>query len=405
MPKRDRLPDDLKELCGLCRAGKLFAIQDWITAGKPHEPPPGHWQTTPFRVALQTGFHSLVELFLRAGVGQDEKDRGLWRAVFDRKFALVELLARYGADYRSVDNLTVIDCREPAIMKWFVERGLDLETGSPIAHAFRYGHRDFLGVFLDVKDRVPTAVKQASMALRHVAGEGNLKWVSLLLWAGADPRLPVPDCDGREDSEEFYSTAIEAAVFGGHAEVVKKFKLDPVKDDLVKLLEYSALPCNSDLTKMILGLLPQDQIASAAASIAINNAMHQLGWGLEPDSPWGFGYDRAESALKCMAVLAEHGGRWNPADVYEWTCLRRALAKTNVHRAVSTLNRLLDSHVIDQQVFVKVMSTPKMREILGATMPAVFRLRRLMQLLGAARRGTIFRAGTLQPNTVRKADV
>ena len=45
---------------------------------------------------------------------------------------------------------------------------------------------------MSVRDTVPTANRQATMALRYHAADGNLKWVSLLLWAGADPRLPVP---------------------------------------------------------------------------------------------------------------------------------------------------------------------------------------------------------------------
>ena len=60
MPRREALPDDLKELCSLCRAGKLFAVQEWIEAGKRYRLPEGNFTTSPLRVSIQSGFHSLV---------------------------------------------------------------------------------------------------------------------------------------------------------------------------------------------------------------------------------------------------------------------------------------------------------------------------------------------------------
>jgi len=161
VPHRAPLPDDLKQLCGLCREGKLFAVQDWITTGRRYQPSAGHWRTTPFAVAIQTGFHSLVELLLRAGIEQSERDLALRRAIEDRKFELAKLLHAYGANPETVDVQTVIDCRDPPIIRWFVGRGLDLETGNPIAYAFRWGHRDFLGVYMDIRDHVPSASKLA----------------------------------------------------------------------------------------------------------------------------------------------------------------------------------------------------------------------------------------------------
>ena len=48
---------------------------------------------------------------------------------------------------------------------------------------------------MGLRDTLPSARLQATMALRLHAREGNLKWVSLLMWAGADPHLSVPDLE------------------------------------------------------------------------------------------------------------------------------------------------------------------------------------------------------------------
>jgi ankyrin repeat protein len=77
---------------------------------------------------------------------------------------------------------------------------------------------------MDLRDRVPSARRQAAMALRVHAREGNLKWVSLLLWAGADPRLRVAIRNEREpgtETEEDGGTALEDAVIYGQAEAIK----------------------------------------------------------------------------------------------------------------------------------------------------------------------------------------
>jgi hypothetical protein len=226
MSKREKLPDDLKELCSLCRAGKLFAVQQWFRDGRPYRMPPGNFATSPIRTAIDSGFHSLAEVLLQEGaVDQEEKNDALIRAIDSRNFDLVELLTQYGADPRTVDFDTVLWSRHPQIMRWFVANGLDLESGYPIANAFRYKHREFLGVYMSVRDTVPTARRQATMALRYHAADGNLKWVSLLLWTGADPRLPVPRLEDSDVDEDDVETALVAAVRRGQFDVVRKSEL------------------------------------------------------------------------------------------------------------------------------------------------------------------------------------
>jgi hypothetical protein len=73
MAKREELPDDLKELCSLCRAGKLFAVQARIREGKTLSSPSGNFTTSPLRTAIDTGFHSLVEVLLQAETATGEK--------------------------------------------------------------------------------------------------------------------------------------------------------------------------------------------------------------------------------------------------------------------------------------------------------------------------------------------
>jgi hypothetical protein len=140
----------------------------------------------------------------------------------------VELLTQYGADVNAIDPEEVFWSRHPGIIRWFIANGMDLESSEWIAKAFRDKHREFLGIYMGLRDQVPSARKQAAMALRRHAEEGNLKWVSLLLWAGADPRLAVPRIDRRDWEEEAEAeTALHEAVRHGQVEIVKKIGIDP----------------------------------------------------------------------------------------------------------------------------------------------------------------------------------
>lgn len=65
-----------KLLLGLCRAGKLYEIERWIASGKSLRTP-RDVKKTPLQVAIDLGFHSLIELLVRNEDSQEEKDKAL----------------------------------------------------------------------------------------------------------------------------------------------------------------------------------------------------------------------------------------------------------------------------------------------------------------------------------------
>jgi hypothetical protein len=370
MAKRDKLPDDLKEFCGLCRAGKLFAVQQWIRDGRPCRMPAGNFATSPMRIAIEQGFHSLVEVLLQENVlDHEEKNDALVRAVESRNLDLVEVLIQYGADPCTVDFDTVLWSRHPAIMRLFIARGLDLESNYAIARAFQDKHREFLGVYLSVRDQLPTAAKQAAMALRYHAAAGNLKWVSLLLWAGADPRLPVAQLDDSEVDEDLQDSALATAVRFGQVEVVKRIKIDPVRDDVTALAQATSyIWCNPNMIELLISLGADVRNQTGA----INSAFSAFEWSLDPIFR---SYTRIDEALRCIEILAAHGARWRPVDGYQFSCLRRALVKVATYDAAQYLQRIIKAGAIEQSIFQELMRTPRMKDILKQSSPGAIKLR------------------------------
>ena len=68
--------DESKALLALCRAGKLHDAERWIAWGKSIITSPSI-KKTPLLTAIDTVFHSLVELVVRNEPGQEQKDRAL----------------------------------------------------------------------------------------------------------------------------------------------------------------------------------------------------------------------------------------------------------------------------------------------------------------------------------------
>ena len=165
---------------------------------------------------MELGFHSLIELLIRHEERLEVKNEALANAVERKRFDVVELLVSYGADIRSVPLSDVLLTWEPRMMAFFLDRSADVITDAPFAVAFREKIRTVLRRYVEYKKAHPELAaslqEQADRALRHFCNEGDLKWISLLLWAGANPRSRGRDLDDRwADDPECHTTALKEA--------------------------------------------------------------------------------------------------------------------------------------------------------------------------------------------------
>src|ERR1700691_2711596 len=110
---------DAELLVALCQKGKLYEVEKWIRAGKSLRVP-RECDTTPLRIALERGFHSLVELLAGNDVGQEAKNQALLDAVTHRNFEFVELLLKLGAAISSVPFAEVLLSWDPRLIRFFL---------------------------------------------------------------------------------------------------------------------------------------------------------------------------------------------------------------------------------------------------------------------------------------------
>jgi hypothetical protein len=121
------------------------------------------------------------------------------------------------------------------------------------------------------------------MALRQFCQDGNLKWVSLLMWAGADPRSRGPALDDVEHiaDPEWHTTAFHEASASGNVEILRRLK--PTRaDDLVGMLERAAFSAHQDVMALLLDLGANRNDKNDGGSTALEASIRHLGW--EPDS-------------------------------------------------------------------------------------------------------------------------
>jgi hypothetical protein len=373
---RNEIPEPLtleegELLLGLCRAGKLYEIEKWIASGKSLRTP-REVMKTPLQIATDLEFHSLVELLVRNEDSQDEKDKALREVVSKRRLDLVQLLVDNGAQVRSVPLTDVLLTWEPSLIRFFLENGADVITGSPFAVAFGDKIRTALRPFVNYKEAHPEIAvslqAQADRALRHFACEGDMKWISLMIWAGANPRTRGPTVNDRfENDPECHTTALKEACQKGNLEVLNKLKVDPRQDDLAALLHSAALSTSKEVIQHLLRLGANPNNKANGGSSALDRCLWHFGFGRF--DPYGnkrlVSKYEARETLDCIQALVEKGALWRVEDRREMISLRQTLCKCDPAITVELVKLFARHKASAEDALEKLLDAPRMREHLS----------------------------------------
>jgi len=366
---------EAKELLRWCKTGRLFEIQNWIASGN-SLCVPAELKTAPLKVALDTGFHSLVELLVRNEESQDVKNRALQQAVSMKRLDLIELLVSHGGEVRSVPFIEVLYVWDPNIIRYFLDQGADFITDSPFGLAFREKIRTALRPWRECREKYPDHAAQlegqADRALRHFCFEGDLKWVSLLMWAGADPRSRGPVFDDYEDDPDGFSTAFDAATYCDDVQVLKRLKPDAKRDDIDTLLKNAAGGGRAGLVEYLLELGAESNDKANGGSSALDDCLR----GFRYEAPINFyqtDYGRRPKAskykvserLKTQQLLLEQGALWRPDDKHQLTDARRGLFECEPDVTLELIGQMMKHRACDEGMIHNLLRTPAMRKHLA----------------------------------------
>ena len=364
----------------LCREGRLFELQAWVASGKPLSVP-AYYRQTPLHVALETGFHSLIEFLLQNQEVQSGKDDLLEQATWRGNVSIMQLALRHGASVGSVPFQHVIETWNRGIAQLFLEHGADPVTNAPFARAFLARVKAGLGIYLDCKRARPDLADalqfQADMALRQACQDGDLKWVSLLMWLGANPRtkgLVTEDLDTPDgaDDPDYRQSALEIACRQRNPDILKRLKPDPAVDDL-QVLASAVSPYGSSpetvayLVKLGANVNDKSDGGSTLLEGALRNFAWKEAYSERPYETWRNSVvplSRLGKALDALHFLLDHGARWTPGD-RAMAETRRAMYQVDAD-GVSAVIELLRTHqACPEPVLKELVRTPKMKMLLA----------------------------------------
>lgn len=378
--KRAKSYDTIKPLIELCKGGRLFEIQEWIKAGKPINPPAPKPKEArrkpPLQYAISTGFHSLVQVLLEAGVEIEDsyKYNPVDHALEDDRLDIVKLLIEHGAEPKSVNIISVFEHWNPAIAEYFISLGADVESDSPLAHALCRRIRTSLGIFKRYKDRFPSFQEQLNIALRAHCLKGDIKWVSLCLWAGADPHKPGSS-DPYHDQDEFGRSAVECAALCGHLDVLKMkaMKVGPECPGIANAFNYNYRPNSDEIISYLLerDINPNNQANGGCE--AIQRLLESLRYSASTNDETQKYLDtqKTREAMKIVHILARGGGKWIPHGKNQCNWLRRSLLRLSPEYTAEFVWIMSKYQACSKQDLQKLIGTPTMRTHILQLLPRI----------------------------------
>ena len=371
--------DEIRPLIAMCKDGRVIDAQAWVAAGKPLDPP--HWlpkcarKHSPLQYAIDSGCHSMVQVLLEAGAEVEQSDHycALLHAVTKKRLDLIELLVRHGADVRLVDMWDVFNTWNFKIIDYFVDHGVDLIKDDSLAEALRDRNRKALGVCKGYQVRSPEFQRQLDLALDYHCEKGNKKWVSLLLWAGADPYGNVASDSELADWPDSYSCPIMSAIINGHLDIlrIKKMLRNPLHPHAIDLLRYACHKPDPGFVELLVESGCRVNDLPDGTSSLISGIYSSLPTKISPDQlKWpvcGMNcqmyidhYAIAQKA-KILTVLLENGAKWRLTKEGNACYMRRKMKKMNDAATLEFVQLMVKYKACERSSMEELFRTPVLR--------------------------------------------
>lgn len=335
---------DAERFLSLVESGKLFEVQDWLSAARPIEIPEAQFrQYCPLYRAVDSGFHSMVEVLLRGVKGwpQHSLDEAASRAASIGRSDLLNLLKASGASGASLRFDEICHGLDLVRMEEALRAGADPAKENAFARALdEMKARPLLRFYRSHRKEFPALHAQASLALAEAVSERKVRWTALLAWAGADPFMKVPSGIDRDWTFEEYDnrTAARDACWSSNGELFKALNLKPTPEQAMELLESIGHFPNIEIATFLLRHVPKDQLNAGERSScpAVEGLVHRYWYDF-------FGareHERDKAALCCLELLLDAGAKWHP-EPKEIANARRSLIKHPSEYVVSVVRLLL----------------------------------------------------------------
>jgi hypothetical protein len=360
-PLLARSLQELKPLHQLCREGRLYEVQSWISQGHPLQVDPtevakGIRPKTALQIAIETGQHSLTKLLLSNGYQiQLESCRPLDIALEARRWDLFDLLLEGDGDLQSVSVYTVLSTYNGVLYERFRAAGYDLTKHHEMASILGHGtsNRPLFGFAKRYRAEDLKIQRELNLALRYQVRQGNEKGIALCLWAGADAHTPASEDTDTSDTENGEETsgwsAIEEAASEGNLSILQRLGPDPSRDNFDELYRYAKYGS-------IISFLSTIQLPKDVTSI-LNSQL----WWVATSFP--FGSSRGTGAVEALLACKV---QWREVDPQRLADIRRSLLKVRDYELKTIMIRLKRTDICTPETYEELIRTPSMQSRLLA---------------------------------------
>lgn len=393
MPREiTKLPDELRELLELVSQGKLFGLQDWIANARPlqFDEVLGSRRYL-LEEAIRTGFHSIVEVLLRAGGWSPEDLAHSLDFARDRsRYDISELLEKFGARGKELDFLTACEKLDLATAERLLRAGFDPNKENDFARVLtEVKAKPLIGFYKNHRAEFPVLDDQAAIALRIAVGNNQVRAAALLVWAGADPFRTAPDnldeFFPHDPDQHSWGTAAEDAVWRGESQMLKVLHLNPTPSQAVTLLKATNYKHNVPLFKSLLLKIPREHINNSKRNSC--EALEDLVGSCPAEDIFTRVSNEQANAdkLQCIELLLDAGARWNPS-LEELKYDRRNLLRHDARHLVQVIRLLIytPNAAVTSYVLELCRSQSLIAKIASADAPLASELKQMRKQQGVS---------------------
>lgn len=364
----DVVPEGYVHLVDLCRCGMLYEAEAWLAAGhSPARPPGAH--ACPLQIATGKGFHSLVKLLLRHGCTSEQMADALEESAKVGNMELCQLLVEAGAPVGELSYWCLDEIVNRPLIQYLLDHGLDLTRENGLASMLTYRRiKPLLGLFLQNRKRFPEWEDQAAMALCEFVRKRDLKWISLMIWAKADPLRKVLQLSDRfggylDDEKE---CAAEIAVHQGDTEIFNMLKITPTQEQADELMQSIWFDAGRPMVERLVQAGANINAYDHESGTPLHRMLRSFGWNCDGRY---FRRDLKED-VEMIAWMLRLGAKWiPPKNDREPDSLRRCFYRGESKIVVEVI-RLLDvADACEKSLLRELIDKPKMRTWVGCHEP------------------------------------
>lgn len=340
----------------------LYEAEAWLEAGHSAKKPES-CRFCPLLVATKHGFHSLVRMLLRYDCSPGQKQRAFRWAVSEGDVEISKLLIEAGANAGDLDADYFPSFFSRDFLQFLIDHGLDLSKDRALARLFvERRAKPFLGIYLQNKNRFPDWEEQAAVALCEFIRNRDLKWISLMIWAGADPLRkiyelwdgPIPhDCE-----EDLRNSAVEIAVSSENPRIFAMLKAEldaPLATSL--FYECYIVPPMATVLTLIAAGADLNHFTPSDGSL-----LHRILKSFAHDGYFSSCRQRAREDVEIIAFLIREGAKWRvPEDPKRMADLRRSLYDQESEAVVEVLRLMHAGKAGSHELLVELARPAKMR--------------------------------------------